>query len=568
MNRGLPLCIFVTLSCTGARHSPAGGGDGSVLRDGASEATTAREAGASGDSGGGKGRHGAVRDSGRLPVDASSDGSIADGSTMDSGDATAVALDFSASVLERNKRPSRDGAFVEPTFTLKAAAGLVKETAFTANFTGQMFASPLYLERGPDGKGVFFVVTSSNDVLALDETAGAVVWQQSIGSAPARSGSGCGSVLPIGIISTPIIDAATGTLYVAGGVGTATIERHEIHALSVMDGSERPGYPIVVGGTSGTTTFTPAVQNQRSALSLVNGILYVAYGGHSGDCGAYHGWVFAVDTKNPKRTGAWATLGQGEGIWGAGGMPSDGDGVFAITGNNTARTPDHVMSDSEEVVRITALAQLSRTNKNIYFPGTWLAMNNADADFGASGPVYMSAPGSTPDHLLAAVAKNGTFYLLDPANLGGMDGHLAELVVSTGTVRGGLAAYTSATGLHVLMATDNRAVCATTSPTGRAVVSLLITPGAPPKPTFAWCVAIAGSLVSPVTTTTDGAANPIVWFVNDNLLNGYDGDTGALVYSGGKDMCVGVRQWTTAIVAKGRIIVGADAHLCAWSLPH
>ena len=71
----------------------------------------------------------------------------------------------------------------------------------------------------------------------------------------------------------------------AGAIGTSSIMRHEVHALSVDDGMEKAGYPITVTGTSGGTTFTPPPQNQRSALSLVNGILYVAYGGHVGDCG-------------------------------------------------------------------------------------------------------------------------------------------------------------------------------------------------------------------------------------------------------------------------------------------
>ena len=47
------------------------------------------------------------------------------------------------------------------------------DTDFKADFTGAMWASPLYLENGPGGKGVFFAVTTGNDVFALDETTGA-----------------------------------------------------------------------------------------------------------------------------------------------------------------------------------------------------------------------------------------------------------------------------------------------------------------------------------------------------------------------------------------------------------
>src|SRR6185369_10011476 len=121
---------------------------------------------------------------------------------------------------------------------------------------------------------------------------------------------------PLGIISTPVIDAASRTIFVAGAIGTTSIARHEVHALSVDDGSERAGWPVDVSTMSaGGVTFSPPPQNQRSALSLVNGILYVAYGGHVGDCGSYRGWVIAINAANPAQRGAWATGGGQEGIW-------------------------------------------------------------------------------------------------------------------------------------------------------------------------------------------------------------------------------------------------------------
>src|SRR6202008_801283 len=102
------------------------------------------------------------------------------------------------------------------------------------------------------------------------------------------------------------------------------------------DGAPRTGWPIdITTIKAGSLAFMPAPHNQRSALSLVNGIVYVAYGGHVGDCGDYHGWVIGVDAKDPTKTGAWATRGQGEGIWAAGGLASDGTSVFAVTGNRT-----------------------------------------------------------------------------------------------------------------------------------------------------------------------------------------------------------------------------------------
>src|SRR5262245_15842868 len=270
---------------------------------------------------------------------------------------TAGATATNQSVTERNKNPSRDGAFVQPTLTKAAAATMTMTSGFNATFTGTTYASPLYFENGPGGKGIFIAVTTGNDVFALDETTGAIVWMRNLRSSPQDSGAGCGGVHPIGIESTPVIDAASRTLFVAGAIGTATISRHEVHALSLDDGTEKTGWPVDVSTVpaSGGTTFMPQPANQRSALSLVGGVVYVAYGGHVGDCGPYHGWVIGINAGNPAMKGGWATGGQGEGIWAAAGMASDGNGVFAATGNRTGGGGGSTHQDSEEVVRVTGL---------------------------------------------------------------------------------------------------------------------------------------------------------------------------------------------------------------------
>ncbi len=172
---------------------------------------------------------------------------------------------------------------------------------------------------------------------------------------------------------------------------------------------------------SGSIIFATTYENQRSALSLVGNTLYVAYGGHIGDCGGYHGWVIGIDTQDPAMRGAWATAGQGEGIWAAGGMASDGNGVFALTGNNTARVTTH--ADSEEAVRITGMGTLADS----FYATNWQTMDSGDADLGASSPVYIELPGQTPSKMLVAISKDGHLYLLDATKLGGKGGQKAKL---------------------------------------------------------------------------------------------------------------------------------------------
>jgi hypothetical protein len=474
------------------------------------------------------------------------------------------------SVLERNKNPSRDGHFIQPTLTKTAAATMSQTSGFAASFNGTMYASPLYMENGPGGKGAFFAVTTGNDVYALDETTGAVVWMHNVGSSPQQSGAGCGSINPIGIESTPVIDAASRTIFIGAAIGTSNIQRHEVHALSIDDGTEKTGWPVDVSTVpaSGGTTFMPQPENQRSALSLVGGTVYVAYGGHVGDCGPYHGWVVGIKADNPAMKGGWATGGQGEGIWAAAGMASDGNGVFASTGNRTGGGGS-THQDSEEVVRITGLG----TRADAFYPTTpmngttprWQAMDSADADIASVNPVYVEQSGSTPSKMVLQLSKDGHLYILDAVALGGADGHKLDfMVTSTGmSIHTAPAAYRTSQGLYFVFSTTMGANMCPGGVSGRAVVSLRIAPGSPPKPSIVWCAAMANTTTGPIATTTDGTSNAIVWFTSGGVLKGVDGDTGAEIVSNGN--CSNIQRWTSPIAVKGRIVAGGNGHLCSWS---
>jgi hypothetical protein len=471
-------------------------------------------------------------------------------------------------VLERNNSPTRDGHFIRAGLTKDKAKTMAWDTGFKGSFKGTVYASPLYMQNGPGGKGAFFVVTTGNDVLALDETTGAVIWTKNVGSAPSQTGAGCGMSQP-GLLSTPVIDATTRTIYVAGAIGATSIERHEVHALSVENGTEKTGWPVDMAMMkSGSVTFNPAPQNQRSALSLVNGTLYVAYGGHVGDCGDYHGWVVGIDTTDPTKRGGWATLGKGEAIWAAGGLASDGNGVFAVTGNSTSRATARTASDSEQVVRITGLGSFTRNNANMYYPASWKDMDGADADFGASNPIYITKPAK----YVVAIAKDGHFYLLDPANLGGMGGHIVDFQVSSGamSVKTAPAAYTTAKGTHIVFSTETGAMCPGSAQpaTGKNIVSVIVPTSSPVTPTVAWCAPMSGNqTTSPIATTTDGTNDAIVWYMNNGKLNGVDGDTGAAIFSGGSNTCANVQRWTSPIAVKNRIIAVGNGLACSWSAP-
>jgi len=483
----------------------------------------------------------------------------------------------SQAVLERNKHPSRDGHFLQPTLTKAAAAKMAMDTTFNAAYTGAVWASPLYLDKGPGGKGIFIVVTTGNDVIALDETSGAVVWMKNLGAPATTTGVSCGSIKPMGIISTPVIDAKTGTLYVAGTTGGASgITSHFVSALNVMDGTVKAGYPLDV---SKTLAFDPKPHNQRSALSLVGSILYVAYGGHVGDCGAYRGRVAAIDVSaNPPTIKGWQTGGGGEAIWAPGGMASNGDGVFAVTGN-FLNNGNGTRVDSEEVVHIRGMATLDKTGtKDWFYPSTWQTMDQRDADFGAINPIILTIPGATSP-VLAATSKDGHVYLLDIANLGGTADAPVDFTIASGamSIHTVPTTYNAGATTFLTMSMDGSWVgCpASFKSSSNAVMGVAVAPGAPLKPSVVWCAAMTstpnaadnnrGGPAAPIATTTDGASNALVWYISGTKLMGVDGGTGETVFNGGTGECAGVRKWTSPIAVNGRIIVAADGHLCSWS---
>jgi hypothetical protein len=439
---------------------------------------------------------------------------------------------------------------------------MMADSGFSPSFSGAMWASPLYVENGPGGKGVFIAVSTNNDVVALDETTGAMVWTRNIGTPGSGSSIGCesgnGGIPTLGIISTPVIDAASRTIFVAGAIGgSAGITSQVATALSIDDGTVRSGWPVDV---SGKLSFSARYHNQRGALSLLKGILYVPYGAFVGDCGTYKGRVVAIQAATPTTIAGWAAAGDGEGVWAPGGLASDGDGVFASTGNNNAYPATH--QDSEEVVRLTGMATATGT----FYPSRWRAMDSDDGDLGAVNPIFVRQTGSTPANMIIQISKDGHLYVLDAANLGGNNGQKVDLPVlnSPMWVHTTPAAYTTSQGLYVVFTTEGDAMCPGGG--GSAIVGVRITAGSPPTARIAWCGALGGAPTGAIATTTDGQSDAIVWYMNDGRLIGLNGDTGSPLYTSGNN-CSGVQQWTSPIAVKGRIVVGGNGHLCSWS-PH
>jgi hypothetical protein len=500
-------------------------------------------------------------------------------------------------VLQRGNDVFRSATFVEPGLNAATAATMAPDTTFNNNASfppnghseNQGTASVLYLEQGPaqagcptGATGCTATARAANDglflafpplgsvpnVIAFDETTGLPVW-----TAHVMSGGD-------GIRGTPVVDPKSRQLFVVTGNNP-----HLVHALSVDNGAEvtTGGWPVTLSNatlSSNGVTFNSGSENQHGASLLVNDILYIPFGGQYGDGGNYRGWIVAVDITNPSRLGGWATQSPRSGIWGAGGLASDGTYVFGVTGD-TSSVPRNA-SDSQEVVRVTGLAQFSRDEASIFVPTEWQGWDRpaADLDFGASTPAYVPLPaGSNPPALLVAPAKAGRLYILNGADLSAGSypnpgGSLANLVVASTTAESVYTAptiYSSASGLH---ATINVGVAPAGCPAGTPrsngmIISTLLQPGQTPIASEVWCAPSAGNNhmnYPPISTTSDGVkADALVWFVNGTQLTALDGDTGKELFTTTGAPCSNVPSMSFPIAVKNRIVVSALGHLCSWS---
>ena len=205
-------------------------------------------------------------------------------------------------VTQEHNNPSRDGLYIDPAFTPSAGAGLTRDLNFNGAISGNVYAQPLYIEGGANGP-MIIAVTESNNVYALSATTGTVIWQRNLGTPVPRANLQCGNIDPVGITGTPAVDLASRALFFDAMTtpdGGAT-KIHFIYSLNVDTGATNAGWPVDVGATAiyNGITFTAAVQEERGALALVNGIVYVSYSGFVGDCGNYHGWVVGIPINNP-----------------------------------------------------------------------------------------------------------------------------------------------------------------------------------------------------------------------------------------------------------------------------
>ncbi|HTI98436.1 MAG TPA: PA14 domain-containing protein [Dongiaceae bacterium] len=368
------------------------------------------------------------------------------------------ALPQSVAVLTEHNNLAHTGANLEET-TLNVANvntntfGLI----YTRPVDDQMYAQPLIMTNVDiPGKGVHNLVilaTVNDSVYAYDADDPNVTepyWTNSFINPPnvvppsnkdlSALGS-CGGNYNdfsgnMGIVGTPVIDPNTETMYLVARTkenGSTFVQK--LHALDIRTGQEKPNSPVEItatypgtgdGSVGGVITFDPARQNQRSALSLVNGVIYITWSSHC-DLGPYHGWIIGYDETNLSRVVVYNDTPNGSngGIWMSGdGISADPNGnLYLVVGNGTVGDngdPRNLTNRGESFLKLTRNGG-TLDIASWFTPYNYQQLENGDIDLGSSGLLLI--PGTT---LAFSGGKQGVGYLVDRDNMGGLSSTSAD----------------------------------------------------------------------------------------------------------------------------------------------
>jgi polyvinyl alcohol dehydrogenase (cytochrome) len=290
------------------------------------------------------------------------------------------------------------------TGAVPAGASLAKATrAWSADLGGAVYGQPLI------AGGKIIAATETNRVVALNPADGRVIWSDSLGTplTDVQRVAGCGNIDPLGITSTPVIDTATGTVYVVGEVAAGSTVHHQLEALSIATGavtlSENVDPPL-------PSAESPVNLLQRASLVLANGRVYVSYGGNYGDCGSYHGWVVGVQKSGAANKISFEVASDGEGgaIWQSGGAPAvDSSGNLYVTTGNANPDPPEGGPDpkkyTESVVKLSPDLKPLASFKDQVAGG--------DEDLSTSNPVLL------PNGTIFATGKTDIGFVLVQSDL-------------------------------------------------------------------------------------------------------------------------------------------------------
>ena len=461
---------------------------------------------------------------------------------------------------------------------------------------GDVYAQPLYipqLEIPNKGlRNVLFIATEKDSIYTFDADTLSTepLWQVSfvdakknISPVSARDVS-CPFLDPdIGITSTPVIDLPSKTLYALARTRETEngnwVFRQKLHALDIATGAEKFGGPVTIRGTyqgeksllsKGLTEFDPLRENQRAALLLAKGNVFITWAS-SCDVGPYYGWVMSYDARTLKQTGVLnvAPGAKESGIWQADAGPAaDSNGnVYLITGNGKFTAVSGGRDYGDSVLKI-ALTPNGLAVRDYFTPADQERLNDTDGDFGSGSALVLPDQPAPHPHLLLAAGKSAKLYQLDRDNLGHFhqgDDSNAVQVVPAGAQSFGAPAYWNGHVFYFLMkdylrdyALQNGRL--STQPVAKSTTNIN-DPGTP-------------------AISANGSKNGIVWILSTKVWNGSDQPAILFAYDAAnvshelynstqnptRDRAGNALRFTIPTIANGRVYVPTKRRIDVYGL--
>ncbi len=313
--------------------------------------------------------------------------------------------------------------------------GVLRTVALDGQVDGQPLVVPNVTITAGQHKGVHsvvYVATEENTVYAIDTSDGTVLLKPNFGKAVPRPPGCTNNSLDVGINSTPVIDPASGTMYVIVYTQTSGSPSYYIHALDLGSLTNKVAPQQVIAShtlSNGSAyTFNATVQRQRPGLLLANGNVYAGFGSFCDLApGLSRGWLLGwqtntltplagnqlIDTQSSSPDSFFLSS-----IWMSGyGLAADHAGnILFVTGNSDAGTYDGVTDIQESTVKVSS--DLT-TVMDLFTPSNQVSLDQSDGDFGSGGVLLLpSQPGDVP-YLAVAAGKDGNMYLMDEDDPGG-----------------------------------------------------------------------------------------------------------------------------------------------------